>query len=137
MSRQNAEAMRRAVDAWNRGDRDRWLDSVHPEIEWTSEIARRMEGSERVYRGHEGMLEYWDDWHAVWETTLDFPEIRDHGDIVLALGHVRAHGRVSGAEFDSPVAFVAEFDHDGLLVRLRAYLDHEEGVNAVAARESG
>lgn len=137
MSRENVEAFRSALDAWNRGDRDRWLEFVHPEVEWTSEIARRMEGSERVYRGHEGMLEYWDDWHAVWDLALDLPEMRDHGDAVLALGRVKGQGRVSGVEFDSPVAFVAEFDDDGLVVRLRSYLDHEEAVRAVAALESG
>lgn len=40
--------VRRSLDGWNRGDLDAWLVAPHPEIEFVSEIARRVEGDETV-----------------------------------------------------------------------------------------
>jgi len=96
-----------------------------------------MEGSERVYRRREGLLEFWEDWHAVWDLTIDVRDLRDHGDVVLALGRISAQGRVSGAAFDSPVAYVAEFDDHGKVVKISSYLDHDEGIEAVASLKAG
>jgi ketosteroid isomerase-like protein len=53
MSQENVERVRSSLDAWNRGDVDAWLRSAHPEIEWFSEVARRLEGSETVYLGRQ------------------------------------------------------------------------------------
>jgi hypothetical protein len=61
MSRENVEAVRRSADGWNCGDFDAWLQSPHPEIEFISEIARRVEGAETVWRGTEGMRRFWDE----------------------------------------------------------------------------
>ena len=97
---------------------------VHPEIEWFSEMTRRMEGAEAVYRGTDGMRRYWADWHAVWDVALDISDFRDLGDTVVALGRIQAHGGASGVDLDGPIAFVFEFD--GPLVRkARSYLDHD------------
>jgi ketosteroid isomerase-like protein len=134
MSRENVEAMRKALDAWNRGDADGWLESVHPDVEWSSAIARRVEGSETVYRGHAEMRDFWDEWRSVWDLTIDIAEIRDLGDTVITIGHIRTHGKGSGVDLDSPVAYVAELDREGLVVKLRAYLDPSEALAAVGLR---
>jgi ketosteroid isomerase-like protein len=135
MSRENVEAMRKALDAWNRGDADGWLESAHPEVEWSSAIARGVEGGETLYRGHAGMRDFWDEWRSVWDLTIEVAEIRDLGDTVLTIGRIRTHGKGSGVDLDSPVAYVAELDGDGLLVKLRAYLDPSEALAAVGLRE--
>ena len=44
MSQENVELVQRNFQAWNRGDVDAWLELAHPEVEWSSAIARRMEG---------------------------------------------------------------------------------------------
>ena len=134
MSRENVETVRRSLDGWNRGDVDAWLQSAHPEIEWFSEVARRMEGSETVYRGTAEMRRYWDEWHSVWEVTIDVSEIRDLGETVLALGRIRTHGEVSGIDLDQPVAYVFEFDGD-LARKVRAYLDPQRALETVGLRE--
>jgi ketosteroid isomerase-like protein len=135
VSRENAEAMRRALDAWNRGDGDAWLERVHPDVEWSSAIAREVEGRDKTYRGRAGMLEFWDEWRSVWDLTIEVAEVRDLGDTVIALGRIRTHGKGSGVDLDSPAAYVGEFDADGLLIRIRAYLDQDEALAAVGLRE--
>jgi len=118
------------MEAWNSGDLDGWLETMHPEVEWVSEIARRVEDPDLVYRGHEGLRRYWDDFHAVWDVTVELEETVDLGDTVLALGRVRALGEASGVDLDGPIAFVFEFE-EGLARKARAYLDPQQALDAV------
>jgi len=134
MSQENVEAVRRSLDGWNRGDFDAWLESVHPEIEWVSEVVTRLEGAAAVFRGRAAMREYWDDWHSVWDVTIDVSEIRDLGDTVVALAQVRTRGEASGIDIERPVAYVFEFD-DGLARKARAYLDPQKALEAVGLAE--
>ena len=130
MSKENVETVRRSLDAWNRGDVDAWLEAAHPDIEWVSEVAMRLEGAATVFRGMAGMRDYWDDWHSVWNVTIDVSEIRDLGDTVVALAQVRTRGEASGIDIERPVAYVFEFE--GALARkARAYLDPQEALEAV------
>jgi ketosteroid isomerase-like protein len=130
MSAENVDAARRAVDAWIRGDVDAFVESFHPEGEWFSEIVGRMEGAETVYRGRAEMRRFWDEWHSVWDMTIEVSEIRDLGDITLTLGGMRARGKTSGIELDEPVAYLGEYD-GGLIRTLRAFLDPSEALEAV------
>ena len=125
----NVEAVRKSLDAWNRGDVDGWLQASHPEIEWTSEVAQAIEGSQKVYRGREEMRRYWDEFHAVWAFTIEVSEIRELGDTVVALASVRARGKASGINFDRPIAYVFEFE-GGFARRARSYFDIERALEA-------
>jgi ketosteroid isomerase-like protein len=130
MSSQNVETVRRSFEAWNRDDVDAWLEGAHPEIEWSSEVVRRIEGAETVYRGTDGMRRYWDEWHAVWDMTIEVTDARElDGDTVLAFAQLHSRGRGSGVDVDQPVAYVIEFD-DGLARRVRAYLDPQQAIEA-------
>jgi ketosteroid isomerase-like protein len=134
LSQENVEIARRAFEAWNRGDVDAWLESAHPEIEWSSEIARRLEGADTVYRGPQGMRRFWEEWHSVWDLTIEISEYRDLGDTVVALGYLRGRGRASGIDIEQPVAYVGEFEQR-LVRRLRAYLDPAQALEAVGLPE--
>jgi ketosteroid isomerase-like protein len=134
MSQENVDTVRRSLDAWNRGDVDAWLEAAHPDIEWVSEVAMRLEGAATVFRGTAGMRAYWDDWHSVWNVTIDVSEVRDLGDTVVALAQVRTRGEASGIDIERPVAYVFEFE--GALARkARAYLDPQEALEAVRLSE--
>jgi ketosteroid isomerase-like protein len=122
MSQENLEVLRSLGEAWNSDDLDGFLAQFHPEVEFHSEIASRVEGAETFVRGHAGMRRFWEDWHAVWDLTIDVSNFHDLGDIVVSVGHIRVHGKRSGVEFESPVAYVNEFE-GGLIRRVRAYLD--------------
>ena len=134
MSQQNVDAVRMCLDGWNRGDVDAWLNAVHPEIEWYSEVARKMEGAETVSRGFAGLRQFWDEWRAVWNLKIDITEIRDLGDTILALANIRARGESSEIDLESPAAYVFKFE-DGLARTARAYLDPQEALEAVGLTE--
>jgi ketosteroid isomerase-like protein len=125
VSQENVVAVRRSMDGWNRGDVDAWLRAAHQEVEFSSEILKRVEGDETVLRGTVELRRFWDEWHSVWNLTIDVSEIRDLGDTVVALGRIRTRGKASGIDLEGPVAYVFEFD-GGLARKVRAYLDQRQ-----------
>lgn len=129
MASAQVELVRTSLDAWNRGDVEGWLHGSHSDVEWTSEIAQAIEGSQTVYSGREGLRRFWNEWRAVWALTIDVSEFRERGHTVIALARVRARGQASGISFDRPIAYVFEFE-DGLVRRARAYFDVERGLEA-------
>jgi ketosteroid isomerase-like protein len=130
MSQENVDKVRASLDAWNRGDVDGWLKAAHPEVEWVSEVAQRMEGSDTVYRGDAELRRFWDEWHSLWNVVIDVTEFLDAGDTVVALANVRARGDASGVNVETPIAYVFQFE-DGLVRRARAYFDRQEALDSV------
>jgi ketosteroid isomerase-like protein len=130
MSHENVAKVRASLDAWNRGDVDAWLEAAHPEVEWVSQIAQSIEGSETVYRGPAEMRRFWDEWHALWDVTIEVTETIDRGDTVVALAKVHTRGEASGIALERPIAYVFEFQ-DGLARRARAYFDQQEALDSV------
>jgi ketosteroid isomerase-like protein len=61
-------------------------------------------------------------------------EIRDLGEQIVAIGHIRARGHASGAEVESPGGWVVELKN-GKAVRVREYLDPKEALEAAGLRE--
>ena len=62
---------------------------------------------------------------ALSEVDLDFPDIRDLGDRVAALGRMRSRGRASGAVLEVPLGYLTDY-RNGKMIRVRAYLDLKE-----------
>lgn len=135
MSKENVEAARKSIEAWNRGDVDAFLKSFHPDGEYVSDVVGQVQSADNVYRGREEIRRFWDEWHSVWDLTVQVSEFRDLGDIVLTIGRNRARGRASGVDLDVPMAYVGEFE-DGLMRRLRAYRDLDEALQAVGLSRS-
>jgi ketosteroid isomerase-like protein len=123
--------VRASLDAWNRGDVDAWLETAHPEIEWASQVVQSIEGSETVYRGEAGLRRFWDEWHGLWDVTIDVTETIDRGDTVVALANIRTRGEASGIDLERPIAYVFQFEN-GLARRARAYFDQQEALKAVS-----
>ena len=65
---------------------------------------------------------------------MEFPEIRDLGDRIVAIGRLRARGRESGAETVTPIAYVVDYK-DGKAIRSSVVLDPEEALEAAGLRE--
>ena len=80
------------------------------------------------------MRRFWDEWHSVWDLTIEISDYRDLGDTVVALGRMQAHGKTSGIDIDSPVAYVFEIEGE-MGRRVRAYLDPEEALAAAGLAE--
>lgn len=93
------QVVRGIIDALNRGDVDGMLARMDPDFEW-----RPLEASPvaRVYRGHDEVRRYVDDWLTTFEgVRLDLVEPTEMADRVVAMVHGHARGRASGLELDS------------------------------------
>jgi SnoaL-like protein len=58
------QIVQRATEAWQRDDFEAWVALIHPDIEWHEAMRSRVEGEGSVFRGHEGMREFWTFWRT-------------------------------------------------------------------------
>jgi ketosteroid isomerase-like protein len=131
MSRENVELVRRSIEAWQCRDRDTWLSCQDPTIEWDVAV-RQVEGAGSVYRGLEGMQEFWT---ALKDFRLGSYELQDVDDErVLVLSHIRLRGSTSGIEVDAPFAEIFTV-RDGKIAQVTDYFTHREALEAVGLRE--
>jgi ketosteroid isomerase-like protein len=135
VSGENAELLKRAVDAYNRRDLDALLRELDPGIEWLPALPGLLGGAAQVYRGHAGIAQMFHDLFEVLdEIRFEYSDVRDHGDRVIAIGQIRVRGKASGAETESPYANVAEL-RDGKGIRIRGYLEPADALAAVGLTE--
>ena len=130
MSQENVEAAERAVDAFNRRNLEANLAELDPDVIQHLSLPAMFGGESAVYRGHEGVREWWRDLgEAFAEFTIELSEIRDLGERIVAIGELRGRGKESGAVVESPIGYVAEFKN-GKVIRLDDYFDPEEALEA-------
>ncbi len=135
MSQEKVEIVRRVADAYNRRDVDAMLDELQPEIEWHPWLQVQLGGGATVYRGHQGVREgIRDGEDAFSEVQADLSEIRDLGERVVAIGHLRGRGKESGAMTESELAWIVEFKN-GKVIRVREYLEPKEALEAAGLSE--
>ena len=135
MSRENVEAYRRWIDAYNRRDVEAMIEGLDPEVEYHPALPMLLGGEATVYRGHEGVRRLFGEiYDAIDEIHAEYSEVRDLGDRVVAIGRIRMRGRGSGAETESPAGSVADFK-DGKGIRIRTFLDPQEALEAAGLRE--
>ena len=136
MSRENVEVVHRCVEAWQRDDLDAWLSTLDPAMEWHAAFERLVGGTGSIYRGIEGMREFWTAYRTELEDfQVEAQEARDLGDDrVLLLGHIRWRGPASRIELESEVGLVYTL-RNGKLVRSMDYLSHDEALEAVGLSE--
>ena len=85
------------------------MDQLDPGVEWHSGILAGFGGEARTYRGREGFRQGLADiFEALAETHIEYSDIRDLGDQVIAIGRIRVRGRGSGAETESPHATLVD-----------------------------
>jgi ketosteroid isomerase-like protein len=131
MSQENVELFRGAVDAWNRGDLEGYLETVHPDAEMYPGVTR-VEGG--VVRGHDGIEKWWHDVRDTFEElTVTFDDVRDLGDAVLGLGRARGRSK-SGVPVETEYALVIH-ERDGLAGSARAFATHTEALEAAGLEE--
>jgi ketosteroid isomerase-like protein len=98
MSQENVEFARSVFSRWNAGERRFADEEIHPDVVVVSRIlGRPARGRAGVRRYLREIDEQFDEWELAME------DWRDAGDRVVALGHVRLHGRRSGVAFDQPL----------------------------------
>jgi len=133
MSEENVEVARRTFEAIGRWDIDALLEFYDPEIEFLPLTGTRVESG--GYLGHAGVREYFEEVATIWEDMHPHADdVRTVGDNVVLLGGCLVRGRGSGAEADSPMAWVLTV-RDGKVTRHRGYRTREEALEAVGLRE--
>jgi ketosteroid isomerase-like protein len=130
MSEENVEIVRRVVDAFNAGDRDRLLGFVDPDMEFRSAV------EQRTYRGRDALLQYREDLDA---TLQEFHTEGDRfldagGERVVHLYRVVGRGAGSGVPVSRDVAAVWHL-RDGKVLKSRIYLDQRQALEAAGLSE--
>ena len=132
MSRQNIEAARRAIDAFNRAGLDALMEEyaedavliMPPEIPNSG----RYEGRDAIRRTYEDVYSEFAD------LVIEVEELMDLGDRVLAIVNWRGTGRASGVEVSWAAAFTYAFA-DGKIKACELFHDRERALEAVGPRE--
>jgi ketosteroid isomerase-like protein len=130
MSHENIEIVRRAVDAFNAGGRDRLLSPVDPDIEFQSAV------EQKTYRGRAGLVHYREDIDAVMqEFHVEGDRFLDAGgDRVVHLYRIVGRGAGSGVPVSRDVAALSHL-RAGKIVKGRIYLDQRQALEAAGLSE--
>ena len=127
VSEENVDRFLEIIEAFNRGDVERWLESYHPDAVFEPQIAV-LEGG---YSGHDGLRRLFADLTDTAEMReANYHDVRDLGDRVLALGTYHLIGEGSGIEIEFSLAKVATF-RDGLCTYLKDFGDKDQALEAV------
>ena len=120
---QNADYVRNFVEAWNRGDLERFLNHADPDFEW---VAAREHPGALTNRGIEGAADYMRDWlETMPDLKVEVEELVEAGDRVLAVLRMAGTGAGSGAVTEVRMATLSTF-RNGRPVRTEEFLDPEE-----------
>jgi ketosteroid isomerase-like protein len=109
----STDIVRRAHDALNRGDAE-GLAALCAQ-DFRLDMSDRVFNPE-VYSGHDGIRRFMAEVHEVWETfTWEPTDVKETGDVVLAMVHSVGHGRGSGLEIDRHSAMLWRISGETLL----------------------
>ena len=118
--------LRRAYDAFSRGDFDAAIEIAHPEIVFIPP------GGQQPIRGVSS-FRAWMEPDALVEQRIDPVELRINGNKVLVTQRTRARGAASGIELDMENLAVWTLNEEGLATRVESFLPHEENEALAAA----
>jgi ketosteroid isomerase-like protein len=119
------------VEALNRGDVDGMLARMHADFEWTP-----LESSPvaRVYRGHEQVRHYVEDWLATFGSLrLELVDPAEVADRVVAVVHAHGRGRASGLQLDTRFCQVWTV-RDGTALAMEEYATREQALAMLTGR---
>lgn len=120
-----------AYEAFARGDVDTALTFVSPDAELRPEGTSNATGRP-VYRGHQGIRDYFEDVARVWDGTLELEPVdyRAVAGSVVVFGRVR--GRFRGEPFETEVVWVWKL-RDGLLLSCQVFSTRKAALAAARA----
>jgi ketosteroid isomerase-like protein len=138
MSRENVEVVRRSIEAYNQGDLDGFLATLHPRVVWEeNHPVFGFVGLEPVYEGHDGVRLWWEATREPWKTVeAETHEMTPVGDDALVVS-TTMHGTGAGSGVVAELSFFHVLDfRDGRIARRRLYPERQEALEAAGLRES-
>jgi ketosteroid isomerase-like protein len=132
MSRENADRLQTAIEAFNRREGTRFDQLLRADAEIVP-VRAAVEGT--TYRGGDAGSQYCAAVDDTWESlTWEVDEIREVGEVAVAIGHIRGKGRETGARIDTSGGWVAQFD-GGLITRFRTFTSRQHALEAAGLSE--
>jgi ketosteroid isomerase-like protein len=136
MSKENIDAILKAVEALNRRDADAFVAGVSPDVEW--ETNPEMVGLGGIYRGRAGVRDFFEHLFGLetWESIhVEVEEITELSDDRVLVGLLaKARGRGSGALTELHLWQVFCFA-EGLITRRQAFWTRQEAFEAAGLSE--
>jgi len=130
MSQENAEIVRRAIEAFNR--RELPVELLDAAPEW---IEDPRYPDAQTYRGPEGVERSIGKWWETWASqTMRVDGMADAGEMVAYWGIVEARGTDSEVTVSAPFGGVCEV-RDGLIVRVHVLAGRDEALEAAGLSE--
>ena len=130
MSQDNVETVRAGLAAYNRGDLDAVIDTLHPDVEFRTLLLGNHRGRETLRTLYE------ENRAALPDYKLEPIELIEAGEQVVAVVRLGGAGRLSQLELDNRMAFLVSFE-DGLISRQQTFRTKEEALEAVRAPRRG
>jgi ketosteroid isomerase-like protein len=131
-SDQNVELAKRAVDAWNGGDLNLWMECFDEDIVW---IPLPNVPDLKPTHGREAMLELIQQWLEPWDRyDVETLELADHGDTVIWTARHLAFQKRSGMALDQSMSAVFVF-REGRIAEFQIFPNKEEALEAARLRD--
>ncbi len=128
MSQENVEIVRKAFQAYARGDLGEMLANLDPDITWSP-------AEEAPTHGPNAVRAYLERWESAWEELETTPEeFIDAGDRVFVTVHFRGRGRESGIEVEARSHQVYVL-RNGKTVRMDEFTERSEALRAAGLKE--
>ncbi len=106
-----------------------------PAVEWHAFLEELLGGEGMVYSGHAGVRDFFREFGESFDQLYwEYPDVRDLGDRLLAIGTFRARGRGSGIEAEVPLGVVVTFE-DGLVSVVWSTDDPDEALKLAGLSE--
>ena len=133
MSQENVKLVRRSFEAIGRWDIDGLLEFYDSDVHFLPLTGTRVESG--GYRGHAGVRAYFEEVANVWDELHPYgDDFRVVGNDVVVLGGCTVRGSGSGAETDTPMAFVVTVK-DGKIKSHRGYRTRADALEAAGLSE--
>ncbi len=119
VSEQNLELVRTTVEAWNRGDRSAWAESLDPDIVWAA-LPDNPDYLEPV-RGRAAVLDLIDEWLEPWSRyEIETIELEPTGDTVVWTARHMAVPDHTGVTLEAFMSAALTF-RDGRIAQARFF----------------
>ena len=131
MSEENLELMRKAVDAWNRGDLDEWASYLSDDVVW---VPLAENAQNKPVRGKGPTVDFVRDWIEPWKAyTIEIHRLIDAGDAVAMMTPQTGIDE-SGTEVTIEM-HAAGFIRDGRFTEMRWFLSEADALQAAGVSE--